>query len=144
MKQHWHATIALGLYATWPLVASAAPVAAASSGLAWRDVSLKIARKRGQAPSTILDGVSGSAQPGRMLAIMGPSGSGKSSLLNALVGQLEASQGLALEGQLELNGGAVPEGRLSDLVPLAYVKQENLFYEQMTVSVGEGGGNLLV
>lgn len=133
MKQQWYAVVALGLCATWAPAASAAPAAVASSGLAWRDVSLKISRKRGQAPSTILDGVSGSVQPGRMLAIMGPSGSGKSSLLNALAGQLEASKGLALEGQLELNGDAVPEGRLGDVVPLAYVKQEDLFYEQMTV-----------
>ena len=49
------------------------------------------------------------------------------------MGQLEATEGLSLEGRLALDGEAVPQGQLADAVPVAYVKQDDLFYEQMTV-----------
>lgn len=52
----------------------------------------------------LLKNVSGEAKPGRLLAIMGPSGSGKRTLLNVLAGQLEASPRLHLSGLLEFNG----------------------------------------
>ena len=66
-------------------------------------------------------------------AIMGPSGSGKTTLLNALAGQLKAGPKATLTGRLtvggDLCGGA---GEVSGL-RVAYVRQEDVFYTQMTV-----------
>ena len=47
-----------------------------SSGveLEWRDVRIKLQDKKGSVKKHILQGVSGKATPGRLLAIMGPSG----------------------------------------------------------------------
>lgn len=87
----------------------------------------------GEKGKTILHGCSGEAAPGRMLAIMGPSGSGKTTLLNALAGQLKAGPKATLTGRLtvggDLCGGA---GEVSGL-RVAYVRQEDVFYTQMTV-----------
>ena len=50
--------------------------------LSWSAVSLSVGGR------TILEGVSGRAFEGRILAIMGPSGAGKTSLLHVLGGML--------------------------------------------------------
>jgi ABC-type glutathione transport system ATPase component len=42
--------------------------------------------RRVQTPKTILSDLSGHARPGQLLSIMGPSGGGKTSLLNVLAG----------------------------------------------------------
>jgi ABC-type multidrug transport system ATPase subunit len=44
--------------------------------------------KSGQESRKLLDKLHGSAQPGRLLALMGSSGAGKTTLLNALSGQV--------------------------------------------------------
>uniref|UniRef100_T1KQ16 ABC transporter domain-containing protein n=2 Tax=Tetranychus urticae TaxID=32264 RepID=T1KQ16_TETUR len=49
----------------------------------------------------ILDDINGYARPGQVLGIMGPSGSGKSSLLNVLSGRLKPDQGcITLAGEM--------------------------------------------
>ena len=88
-------------------------------------------------PKRILDGVSGTAKPGRLLAIMGPSGSGKTSLLNALAAQVPKSGRISLCGTLRHNATSVGEDTrrnrrlLNDTV--AYVQQQDVFYSQLTV-----------
>ena len=55
--------------------------------LRWSRVGLLSVRKKKKTKTTvvqILENVSGEAMPGRVLAIVGPSGAGKTSLLNAL------------------------------------------------------------
>jgi len=44
--------------------------------------------KSGEESRKLLDNLHGSAQPGRLLALMGSSGAGKTTLLNALSGQV--------------------------------------------------------
>lgn len=56
-------------------------------------------RKRGT--KVVLDGVSGHVPPERLLAIMGPTGCGKTSVLNALAGRLPV--GGKLEGDILVN-----------------------------------------
>ena len=98
--------------------------------LTWEDISIEVGSKAG--PKRILTRVAGKAKAGRMLAIMGPSGCGKTSLLNAISGQLEGNN-LELSGKLFLDGMKVPKGMLGDYAASAFVKQDDLFYAQMTV-----------
>ncbi len=65
----------------------------------------------------------------RLLAIMGPSGGGKTTLLNALAGQVPATKGMSLRGSVALNG----QPRHESAVRQAYVQQEDMFYAQLTV-----------
>ncbi|MQL99748.1 hypothetical protein Taro_032476 [Colocasia esculenta] len=58
-----------------------------------RDVGYKIETKKGSpnAERYILQGVTGSVNPGEVLALMGPSGGGKTTLLNLLSGRMKVS-----------------------------------------------------
>jgi ABC-type multidrug transport system ATPase subunit len=60
---------------------------------------------------------------------MGPSGSGKSSLLNALASCTPVTKGMTLSGELLINGVPPKES----VVRVGYVQQTDLFYSQMTV-----------
>jgi ABC-type multidrug transport system ATPase subunit len=55
----------------------------------------------------ILTQTNGYAKPGEMMAIMGASGSGKTSLLNVLAQRLALSPGCTLEGQVRCNNRVV-------------------------------------
>ena len=81
----------------------------------------------------ILHGCSGAAAPGRMLAIMGPSGSGKTSLLNALAGQVKGGSSASLTGKLLIDGNVCGGANQVAGLRVAYVRQEDIFYTQMTV-----------
>ena len=120
----------------WPRSPTSAPSLAGlaeektAPGVSFEGLTFSTGGEKGK---TILHGCSGEAAAGRMLAIMGPSGSGKTTLLNALAGQLKAGPKATLTGRLtvggDLCGGA---GEVSGL-RVAYVRQEDVFYTQMTV-----------
>lgn len=59
----------------------------------WQDISYSIETKDEEKVEfkPILSGLSGSAKPGEVLAIMGTSGAGKSTLLDILAGRLVSS-----------------------------------------------------
>ena len=57
------------------------PVPEGHNDISWTDVSYKVGKK------TILDNCFGSVSAGSLCAIMGPSGAGKTSLLNILAGR---------------------------------------------------------
>ncbi|CAN0164535.1 unnamed protein product, partial [Ectocarpus sp. 12 AP-2014] len=99
----------------------------------WKDVSFSVGRGKKKA---ILDGVSGSANAGKVLAVMGPSGSGKTTLLNALAGQVPYSKKTRLHGTLTVGGAErAPDQEQASafLAWHAFVKQEDVFYSQLTV-----------
>lgn len=76
----------------------------------------------------ILRNINGCIRPGEMLAVMGPTGAGKSSLLNILAG---STKGSGLSGEVLMNGrknGAKSLKRLR-----GYVLQDDTFFTQLTV-----------
>ncbi|KAK9828034.1 hypothetical protein WJX81_003580 [Elliptochloris bilobata] len=96
--------------------------------LEWRQLDCVLTAKKGGCKHILKD-LQGRAPPGRLLAIMGPSGGGKTTLLNALAGQLPAAAGLTLSGVVTVNGRPRDAARVRQ----AYVQQEDLFYSQLTV-----------
>ena len=77
------------------------------------------------ATKTILDGVSGYCQPGQLLAIMGSSGAGKTSLLNLLAGRFHK-----YGGQVLLNGRPATAAIKQHS---AFVQQQDLFFKELSV-----------
>ena len=72
--------------------------------LRWSRVGLLSVRsKKKKTTVQILENVSGEAMPGRVLAIVGPSGAGKTSLLNALA-QRVPKKGAELTGRIFVVG----------------------------------------
>ncbi|KAE8672701.1 ABC transporter G family member 11 [Hibiscus syriacus] len=75
----------------------------------------------------ILQGLTGFASPGELLAIMGPSGCGKYTLLNALAGRLEPNTRQA--GEILINGHEQNMAYGTS----AYVTQDDAFIHTLTV-----------
>lgn len=67
-----------------------------SVDLEFQDLVYQVGNKR------ILNGVTGKIEAGKLTAIMGPSGSGKSSLINVFLGKVEKTSGRILMNQQEL------------------------------------------
>lgn len=76
----------------------------------------------------ILKNVSGMLEPGTLLAVMGASGSGKTSLLNVLTYRNRGN--LVVDGDIRVNGGKI--GRAMPSLS-AYVQQDDLFLPMITV-----------
>lgn len=72
----------------------------------------------------ILFNISGEVKPGEILVIMGPSGAGKTTLMNILAGRLPA------EGRVTLNGDPKIMARKRYI---AYVTQDDLIFSNLTV-----------
>ncbi|XP_062604374.1 uncharacterized protein LOC134266152 [Saccostrea cucullata] len=87
--------------------------------LTFTDICLTLKEK------TILTNINGKAKSGQILAIMGPTGSGKTSLLNVLAGNLTLTS-----GTITLNGN--PFTKLQRR-KLAYVLQSDIFLSRLTL-----------
>ncbi|CAN0170684.1 unnamed protein product, partial [Ectocarpus sp. 12 AP-2014] len=80
----------------------------------------------------ILRGVSGAVESGQILAIIGSSGAGKTSLLDVLVGKISAgTKGLDVTGDVTVNGQAMSKSFF--LENAAYVPQEDRLWSALTV-----------
>ncbi|CAN0437423.1 unnamed protein product, partial [Ectocarpus sp. 12 AP-2014] len=80
----------------------------------------------------ILRGVSGAVESGQILAIIGSSGAGKTSLLDVLVGKISAgTKGLDITGDVTVNGQAMSKSFF--LENAAYVPQEDRLWSALTV-----------
>ncbi|CAN0443751.1 unnamed protein product [Pylaiella littoralis] len=80
----------------------------------------------------ILKGVSGAVRSGQILAIVGASGAGKTSLLDVLVGKIkDGTKGLSVTGDITVNGEIM--SRAFFLENAAYVPQEDRLWSALTV-----------
>jgi len=94
----------------------------------FRDLSVTI---KGQQNKTLLDRVSGTFRAGHMSAIMGPTGAGKTTFLNAVCGKLKTRGGWEVSGDVLING---QKTNITDLKPvIGFVPQDDVVHESMTV-----------
>ncbi|TPX32050.1 hypothetical protein SmJEL517_g04742 [Synchytrium microbalum] len=90
----------------------------------WRDLVYTV-KEKGRY-KTIMKGVNGAARPGKILAVMGGSGAGKSSLLDVLSGRTQSGK---VTGDIRFNGHP------SDTLwrqEIGYVQQTDLFLDTLT------------
>ncbi|KAJ3199805.1 hypothetical protein HDU67_002545, partial [Dinochytrium kinnereticum] len=87
----------------------------------FKDLSLRL-------PSgvTVLKGVTGEIRAGRMTAIMGPSGAGKTTFMNVLMGKANRTG-----GELKINGVVTEMQKYKKII--GYVPQEDIMHRELTV-----------
>mmetsp|Transcript_133402 Transcript_133402/g.231758 ORF Transcript_133402/g.231758 Transcript_133402/m.231758 type:complete len:924 (-) Transcript_133402:138-2909(-) len=96
---------------------------ASTLSMQFEQVGLEIPSK-----GRVLESVTGELKPGRMTAIMGPSGAGKTTFMNVLCGK--AGYGKTT-GQIMING---KQCKLSEFKPvIGYVPQDDIVHELLTV-----------
>ncbi|CAN1775558.1 ABC transporter G family member 2 [Linum perenne] len=76
----------------------------------------------------LLNGISGEAREGELMAVLGASGAGKSTLIDALADRISKD---SLKGSVTLNG-EVLESRMLKVIS-AYVMQDDLLFPMLTV-----------
>ena len=98
--------------------------------LEWTNLTytIPVGRGKSRTTKTILYNLSASVAPGRLVIAMGPTGSGKTSFVNALAGRLP--KGGFLEGDVLVNGA--PRTRAFAALS-AYVMQDDLLFSNLTV-----------
>lgn len=79
----------------------------------------------------ILRSMSGAVRAGTMLAVMGSSGAGKTSLLNLLAGRITTSKGAKAAGAVYVNGEPRDYSKFKKLA--AYVLQDDDMFAELTV-----------
>jgi ABC-type multidrug transport system ATPase subunit len=100
--------------------------------LEWADVKYSIIKKSRQETKKIpiLNGVTGYANPGELLVLMGSSGAGKTTLLNLLCNRITSVGEVEFEGKIKGNGNNIRDFNFGDLI--GYVTQEDVMLPTMT------------
>ena len=96
--------------------------------LTWKSINYSVTTK-GKS-TQILKGLSGFAKPGEVLAVMGTSGSGKTSLLSILSNQIIVQRGAELSGTVEINGESIK--KLDYTAFARYVLQQDILMASQT------------
>lgn len=94
--------------------------------IAFRDLSLTVKLKKTEV--TIVDQITGRLKAGTMTALMGESGAGKTSLLNALCGRAHYGE---VSGMININGHETSIEEHSSAV--GFVPQDDIVYPELTV-----------
>ncbi|GAX20870.1 ATP-binding cassette, subfamily G (WHITE), member 1 [Fistulifera solaris] len=115
-----------GFHLRWSRIQKTVTIKDTATGLSGRASIGGTKAPETTSKKTILSNCSGAAAPGQVLAIMGPSGAGKTSLMNVLAGR-----GTYQGGSLTINGHLMTKRRFKSI---AYVKQADIFFEHLTVA----------
>ena len=99
------------------------------SNFSWRSVNMTV--EMGKEKKTILDGINGGLKGGEVCALMGPSGAGKTSLLNVLAGRVKSRGKVKVDGNILLDGQAISGSSLRKRI--AYVMQQDILTPTQTV-----------
>lgn len=103
----------------------------AAMKLSWENVNISVKAKKGKAEKMILEDVWGETTPGETLAVLGPSGAGKTSLFYFLAGRIAAhSADLAIEGKSYIGGKIIDNQAIRKSI--AYVAQEDSLHISST------------
>lgn len=94
----------------------------------WENVNFTI--KDDEKPLQILQDISGFANPQEILAIMGGSGSGKTSFLSILSDQLNMQDNFDITGDIKLNNKSIKD--LNSSYYIRYIPQESILFEFLT------------
>eukprot|EP00804_Cyclotella_cryptica_P005254 CCRYP_021226-RA/>CCRYP_021226-RA protein AED:0.52 eAED:0.52 QI:0/0/0/1/1/1/2/0/204 len=89
----------------------------------WQDINMTLKDKKGE--RKILRNVWGELHPGKITAIMGISGAGKSSLLRVLSGRCQSSSKVAVESDVRLNHFKVDPTDIEVRKQIAFVTQDD-------------------
>jgi ABC-type multidrug transport system ATPase subunit len=98
-------------------------VKSATIDIAFEDLSLEL-----PSGARVLKGVTGSFKGGRMCAIMGPSGAGKTTFMNVLCGKATYGK---MAGTISINGTRADISSLKSV--LGFVPQDDIVHEELTV-----------
>lgn len=93
--------------------------------LVWKDVSMTLSAKGDNPERKLLDNAWGEVPKRHVTAIMGPSGAGKTSLLNILAGRLRTNGRLTVSADVRLNNYAVDPSKIEVRKKIAFVAQED-------------------
>ena len=99
-----------------------------SISLTWKDLTYTV--QQDKQSIQILKGVSGFANPGEMLAIMGSSGSGKTILLSMLSNQLIPQHNVKVSGSVEINNINIKSLDYSSFTK--YALQQDILFPTLT------------
>jgi ABC-type multidrug transport system ATPase subunit len=102
--------------------------------ITWRNLTYTVQignNKKQRTSKKVLDDMTGAAMPRHFVALMGPTGSGKTSLLNCLSGRIPKKDG-TLTGEILVDGKARNE-KIYRSRQVAYVMQEELLFPHLTV-----------
>ncbi|EPR77731.1 ABC-transporter like protein, partial [Spraguea lophii 42_110] len=100
--------------------------------VSWQDVDISVPNKGKRVPGKyahLIKNCSGKARKGKLMAIMGPSGRGKTTMLKALVGRIPSGS--------KTKGVILGDGKERDvnewMTKSGYVDQDDNIFESLTV-----------
>jgi len=98
--------------------------------ITWKNLtsSIMVGKRKKKTRRVLLNNVNGYVRPGQLLAIMGPSGAGKTTMLNLLAGRAYHQK---ISGQVLINGKEVPQTDYNQFT--GFVTQDDVMHTFLTV-----------